>query len=452
MAAEGLTRHQFRLPGGILSLWSVVLLILGLSLAAALGGLLLPDGASSSTPRLTAAEESTAREARIAFFEARAVADPLDVLSLNTLASEYLQRGRETGDVSDYQRADVAAGRSLEILPKDNYAGLVLLGSVRLVQHDYTAVEDLANQALPLKLAGPSAYGLLGDAQVGLGRYDDAYTNYAKMLELDAGLPALSRMANLAYLTGNRFNSIDYWKQAIAKSADLSLENQAWVHVQLGVTYFMYGDLDAAAKEHEKALKLFPDYVHALAGLAQVRAGQQRYDEAIDLYSRAISRLPQPQYVTALGDVYAAAGRPGDAERQYALVEAIATLYRSNGINTDLQISLFYADHDRQPEQALTMARAAYDEAPSVYAADALAWALHVNGRDPEAASFADRALSKGTQDANFLYHAALIQHALGEHAQALSYLQRALDLNPRFSPLHADAARQLLNDLEASR
>ena len=450
MAAQRLTRNAHGLEGRLLILWSGVLLALGLSLAAALSGLLL-DG-DATVPGVSAAEEAAAREQRIAFFEGRAAVDPIDFLSLNNLAAEYLQRARETGDVADYARAEQAASRSVEILPVDNYAGLTLLASVRLVQHDFAAVENLAQRALPLKPLGATAYGLLGDAQLGLGRYDEAFENYDKMRGIDAGLPALSRLANHAFITGDRFDSIDLWKQSIAKARGLPVENQAWAHVQLGVTYFAYGHHGDAAKEHERALKLSPDYVHALAGLAQTRAAQERYDEAIDLYTRAVSKLPQPQYVAALGDTYAAAGRNAEAQQQYALVEAIAALYEANGVNTDLQISMFYADHDRNVGQALTMAQAAYEAGPSVYAADALAWALFKNDRYPEAAAMSEVALAQGTPEASFLYHAALIRLANGDEAGASDYLAQALDLNPNFAPVHAETARELLAGLETKQ
>lgn len=450
MAVQGLTRNQPGTHRGSIILWLAALVAAGLSLAAALGGLVL--GGGTGTPLASAAEESMAREQRIAFFEARAAADPIDFISLNYLAAEYLQRARETGDVADYARAEQAAVRSLAIIPVDNYGGLTLLASVRLVQHDFAAAEDLANRALALKPLGPVAYGLLGDAQVGLGRYDKAFENYDRMRGLDAGLPALSRLAHHAFITGDRFDAVDFWKQAINQSKGLPVENQAWAHVQLGVTYFAYGDYGAAAREHERALRLFPDYVHALAGLAQVRAAQDRYPEAIDLYTRAVSRLPQPQYVGALGDAYYAAGREDEAERQYALVEAIAALYRANGINTDLQIAMFYADHDRNLGEALTMAQAAYEAGPGVYAADAYAWALFKNGRDAEAAVVMRKALAHGTEEAGFFYHAALIALANGDEPAARDYLKRALDLNPNFSPLHAKPARDLLATLEGRR
>jgi tetratricopeptide (TPR) repeat protein len=287
---------------------------------------------------------------------------------------------------------------------------------------------------------------------VGLGRYAEAARTLERMRDLENGLPVQSRLAHLAFLRGDRFNAVDFWKQAVRSSAGAPAEHQAWAHVQLGVTYFALRDLSRAASEHERALKLFPDYVPALAGLAQVRVAQDRSDEALDLYRRAVARQPQPQYVAALGDLLAASGRTDEAEEQYALVEAIARLYRDNGVNTDLQVAMFYADHDREPALALEMARAAYEAAPGVYAADALAWALYKNGRFAEADAMAGVALAPGTLEASFSFHAGLIRAALGDEQGAMQHMKQALKLNPHFSPLHAPEARRLLKSLEASR
>ena len=204
-------------------LWAGMVLAAGLSLAAALGGLL--PGTPDTAPAPSAADQAAARDARIAFFEARAVADHLDFVSLNALAGQYLQRARETGDAADYQRAETAAARSLEIVPGDNYAGLVNMAAVRLVQHDYAEVEALARRALPLKPAGPAAYGLLADAQVGAGDYEGASETLATMRELDGGLPTLSRLAGLAFLTGDRTNAVAFWEQAIEAGTGLPIEN-----------------------------------------------------------------------------------------------------------------------------------------------------------------------------------------------------------------------------------
>ena len=61
-------------------------------------------------------------------------------------------------------------------------------------------------------------------------------------------------------------------------------------------------------------------------------------------------------------------------------------------------------------------------------------------------------ALAEGTPEASFLYHSALIRLAHGDEAAARDFLDRSLDLNPDFSPLHTDSARQLLAELESKR
>ena len=448
MAVQGSIRRHSPVRVPVL-LWAATILAASLTLTAVLGGLLLGKTATT-TPASSAADEAVARDERIAFFEARAASDPLDTLSLNVLAGEYLQRGRETGDVKNYQQAEAASERSLEVLPTNNFAGLVLLGSVRLVQHNYNEAADLANQALVMKPADPASYSLLSDAQVGVGDYAGASKTLDKLRDLDSGLPTLSREANLAFLTGDRINTMEYWKGAIQAGAGLPLENQAWAHVQLGITDFAFGDYKAAVQEQETALRLYPNYVHALAGLGQAKAAQGDYEGAIAAYEQAVAIQPQPQYVAALGDVYAAAGRQQDAEDQYALVDAIAALFRDAGINTDLQIANFYTDHDRNLPEALTMAQAAYAAAPNVYAADALAWARYKNGQLQAADEAAQQAIAGGAFEARFYYHAAVIRHALGDDASARDLLTKAMDLNPQFSPLYAGDASALLATLEA--
>jgi Tfp pilus assembly protein PilF len=44
-----------------------------------------------------------------------------------------------------------------------------------------------------------------------------------------------------------------------------------------------------------------------------------------------------------------------------------------------------------------------------------------------------------------FLYHAGMAARAAGERGAARSYLERALALNPHFSPLYAPRARRAL-------
>lgn len=81
----------------------------------------------------------------------------------------------------------------------------------------------------------------------------------------------------------------------------------------------------------------------------------------------------------------------------------------------------------------------------TVHTADALAWALHVSGRDAEALPYARRATATGYRNASFLYHLGVIEQATGHTGKARTALRSALDLNPGFSPLGAREARTAL-------
>jgi len=53
--------------------------------------------------------------------------------------------------------------------------------------------------------------------------------------------------------------------------------------------------------------------------------------------------------------------------------------------------------------------------------------------------------LRLNTKDAVLLYHAGMIENALGNRSDAKKLLKRALDLNPAFDLLQAEIARKAL-------
>jgi cytochrome c-type biogenesis protein CcmH/NrfG len=116
-----------------------------------------------------------------------------------------------------------------------------------------------------------------------------------------------------------------------------------------------------------------------------LRAAEGDYDAAIESYSEAIRRIPLPQHVMDLAGIYRAAGRPDDAARQDALLDAIVKVERANGINVDLDLALYYANHGRDPEETVALARQALATRPNVYGEDVLAWALFKKGDASEA-------------------------------------------------------------------
>jgi Flp pilus assembly protein TadD len=84
-----------------------------------------------------------------------------------------------------------------------------------------------------------------------------------------------------------------------------------------------------------------------------------------------------------------------------------------------------------------------------VFVADALAWALHLNGQDAEALTFADQAARTGWRNATFSYHRGMILAGLGHGAEAVTALADALRVNPNF--VEARHARATLATLRGT-
>src|SRR5437763_1525357 len=177
-------------------------------------------------------------------------------------------------------------------------------------------------------------YIMLGDAPVEVGKYDEAKAAHEKMSQLEDRLDSRSRLAGIKSFHGDTAGSIGDLERAIAvgKEAKQPAESVAWTAWQLGSDYFALGNLPEAERCYLQSLKTYPNYYRALAGLAQLRGAQKRYDEAIDLYQKAIAILPMPDYAAALGDIYTKIGRSEQARQQYELVEYIGRLNAINKI------------------------------------------------------------------------------------------------------------------------
>jgi tetratricopeptide (TPR) repeat protein len=393
-----------------------------------------------------------ATEQTIRFYQARVARDPIDAQSHNKLAAAYMQRARETGDVSYLERAGKLLEQSLDILPEDmNDPAAALSAAVSYSTHQFEAARAWAQKAIALKPQDGYAYGQLGDACVELGDYEHAAAAYERMIRLRAGLYSYSRWSHFKDLTGDTDGAIRAMRDAIEagrQSPRTSRENLAWCQAQLGALYFNTGDLTQAEAHYAAALQTWPAYRLALAGLANVRAAQAKSAEAISLYHQAVASIPEPDYIAALGDLYANTGQPEEAQKHYDLVVYIGTLAKLNRTIYNRQLAQFYLDHNRNLAEALNLAQQELAVRKDIYGYDTLAWALYKNGRYKEALAASRKALQLGTNDARLHYHAGMIQAKLGHHQEAAAALERALDINPYFHPRQAEEARAALNKL----
>jgi tetratricopeptide (TPR) repeat protein len=369
--------------------------------------------------------------------------DPSDAESLTLLGLAYQQRQRETGDPTYLTLSERALRRALSVGSEP--LALTGLATLAVSRHRWNDAISFARRALDRNPEDATALAARGDALLNLGRYDQAFVTFDRVAVLSPGPSSYSRIAYARELLGHPDAAAAAIELAGEVRGSTVPENQAAVLVQLANLHFATGELAEAEAAYERALDRYPGYLQAEAGLARVDAAQGEYDSAIRRLRHVVDVLPLPQHAILLADVLRAAGRRTEAKRSYELVDAIETLLEANGVRTEQQTALFDLDHGRDVEDALVLAREAYEAAPGINAADVLAWALYANDRCDEARGYSVEALRLGTRDALLLFHRGMIERCLGNGAEARRYLRLALDTNPYFSPIHAPVAKELV-------
>jgi tetratricopeptide (TPR) repeat protein len=434
-------------------------------IVVALAALLLTVGIAGGTPSKTASSASapTATGATGATGASVSTLDPVakDIVTQQTrlktvpgdwtawagLAADYVQEARITADPTYYPKADGAVARSLQISPEENFLALTVKATIAAARHDFAGALKLSDESLAIDPYSAVTYGVRGDALDELGRYAEALASFEKMDHLSPSLSSYSRLSYAYELRGDL--PLARSDLVLALNDASSPSDSAFAAYYLGELAWGSGDLATAERYYRQGVALDPDYVPPLEGVAKVEAARGQTSAAVNDYQQVVDRLPQPAYVIEFGDYLASLGRTKQAQEQYGLVLSEEKIFQSQGVNVDLELSLFQADHG-DPAGALKSATAEYGRRHSTLVEDAYGWALHVNGHDAAALPHANAALRLGTKSALFYFHRGAIEAGLDMKAQAVSDLRAALALNPHFSPLQAPQAHELLKQLGA--
>jgi tetratricopeptide (TPR) repeat protein len=412
---------------------------------------------------------------------------PTDFTAWAALGTAYVERARLTGDPTFYPKAEAALARSLAIAPDGNDAALAGQAALAAARHDFRAALRLADAAVAVNPHGSLAHGLRVDALVELGRYPEAWRAAQTQVDLRPDVASLSRVAYAFELQGKIGQAREVLQRVLADAT--SAGDAAFACYHLGELARHDGDLAGARDAYARGLARDPSNVMLLAGRARVLAEEGRVDAALAEYSKVVARAPQPGLVIEYGELLEAAGRDGPAREQYALARSTAGLFRAQGVDVDVELAVFEADHGDPaaalravppPAQPASGAPAASGGPPAspassvspasggraaqpaldgagprragIFVDDARAWALHRLGRDAEALPYARSAVALGTHRAQFRYHLGAIEASLGMRGDAAADLRAALALDPHFSPLHATRAQALLATLDGER
>lgn len=400
------------------------LLLIGLAFGAGLAALNI-GGGGAAAPAAVQRPVLTGTSADIPKLQAAVRRSPEREDLRASLAAAYLQRVRETGDPSFYERAE-----GVLRYPRTP-DGLATAGELALARHDFAGALTLGRRA------GAEGAFVRVDALVELGRYGEAERELQAMVDRKPNLASYARVSYLRELHGDLSGAASAMRLAAAAGGPAP-ENNAYVSTLLGELERRRGHRREARRAFATALALVPGFPAAEAGLARLDGGVARLRRIVDT-------LPLPEYVVALGETELAAGREAAGRRDLALVEVEQQLQRAAGVDVDVELAVFEADHG-SPAKAVALARRAWDAAPSVRAADALGWALTRDGDAEAGYRWARHALRLGSLDPLWRAHAGLSAIAAGRRAEGRRQLRIAFAHGLDGYPWQAQRARRALH------
>lgn len=369
--------------------------------------------------------------------------DPASGDGYVSLAARYIALARESGDFSLNLKAVKSIERALSIEPDDARARR-LKASLLATFHRFDEAKELADKLREEFPNDPFVYGVLTDANVELGNYDEAIAAAQKMMDIKPNSSSYARAAHLRSLHGDHKGALEMYMLAARTADPRDKEAQSWCLVSLAKEQMKHGEFERAEKILDESLVISPGYGLALIEKAKIRAAKGDHQQARILLSEMIRKNPTQEAYILMGDIELADGNSTGAQENYTKAEEIG-----RGAAGDMhRFALLWADRDVRLDEALSIAEKDYETNKDIYASDILAWCLYKSGRYDQAKQMIAQALRLNSNDARILYHAGMIHKALGESEEARGMLIAALKANPNFDLFQAGLAKQAIREL----
>lgn len=391
------------------------------------------------------------RDRTIAAYEERLRNDAQNQIVTKLLAAQYLQRYRETQDVSDVLRAADRAKRALNLQPQNNAGSKEILASAYTALHRFDTARSYEVAAYRTQPWDSNAPAQMASLDMETGDYARAARDLAIAEKIKTTPTVLSIRARYLELTGRLNQGRVLLREAMQQSdavADNPAQSRAWYHFRAGELAFSAGDVDEAIRDERDALQIFPGFETAYRALARFCWATRDWDCALDAAKNGAQVLPEPEILGYQADAQSGRGDEAAAAQTRELIFALQRIGNAYRLN-DRLLSVYYAEHRIRARDALRIAeREVRARGSEIYAQDTLAWAAAMAGDWSTAKKASQSAMRFDTEDSRLQFHAGMIALHFGRRNEARRRLTKALSLNPQFDPFYTTVARQALGAL----
>ncbi len=282
------------------------------------------------------------------------------------LVQLFVNEARITGEHGHYYPAALKAidGIGLAKASKDvRFRALSAKAGVQLSLHDFASALETAEKAVALNPYNAQIYGALVDANVELGRYEEAVAMADKMVSIRPDLRSYARVSYLREIYGQVEGAIDAMQLAVDAGYP-GYEQTAWARLTLGELQQRYGQLEQAEMQYKIALAEREDYPFALGALADLAIERKEYQKAEGLLKEACAIIPEFGFYESLARVYKATGREEAFQQTLEELWVMLKEDTDSGHNMNLEYAELYSELAGDQEKALEYATKEYEKRP----------------------------------------------------------------------------------------
>ncbi len=352
------------------------------------------------------------------------------------LGFAYIQESRESGEHAYYDPKALELFSS--VLKKDstNFESLIGKATVLLSQHHFSDAIPIAVDAQRINPYSTAVYGILTDAFVENGDYQNAIVMADKMALLRPDNRSYSRISYLREIHGDYPGAISAMKLSL-QSGYPGMEATEWTRIQLGHLYEQTGQLDSAQLQYETAIYYRPIFSFAYAGLARIEKAKRNYIASINYLKKAIAIIDDFSFEEELSEVYRISNQPKlayiAAQKTIELLAGVSgdESVKNHGHYADKELAIAYINaYDYN--KALKHALIEYNRRPdNIDVEQTLAWVYYKRGDFEKANKYVVRALRTNSQNPVLHYQAGLILSKSGNRVEGVKLIQSALSTNP---------------------
>jgi tetratricopeptide (TPR) repeat protein len=372
----------------------------------------------------------------IAELENDALQLPIDRVKITKLAYLQYQRASLTGNLDELSVADGTLDHAIEHLGRDGDL-YFLKANIHFKVHRLADVEKDLEASTDL-LQSPVGRALKADLDFQQGRYEAARSGYEALIEEERTWDTLARLAYFHFKMGDFDRADQLYDEAVDELTAKEMRHYAWVELQRGVVDLSRGNYEKAREHYERAERAYSGHWMVQEHVAELLGAEGRHDEAEALYRGVIARVPRPDFLQALGELYLSTGKTAEANDCLKRAESAFLESAQRGeVHYYHHLADLYADVFENGVEAVKWAQKDLELRRNFSTLAALAWALYRAGEFSRALEVMNESLASGVKDARLFHAAGLIHKAFGPNGKADSYLQMAAAINPHYQNFH---------------